>query len=244
MKGKSPFANVPILKTSFPHVIDYHWSNTYSGIDTETDFDALYPHRVLVLSIHPFAKKLLALPSSKRKLIELGYINENEDLEKKSWYRMCALNLFQPSDYLMNYLKPYLDRFKDHFVIGMHARMGEGLGKWHEKTTFIKLGSVRYQIPIIQKMLSQHRKTLFFLSTDSDKVESMMKKQFGHSLVIVDSLPRMHVGRNDADEMGVIRSFMDMYLLGQCDYMYVTRGSGFSRMGVAFSSKRHTVVSL
>ena len=54
----------------------------------------------------------------------------------------------------------------------------------------------------------------------------------------------MHVGRNDADEMGVIRSFMDMYLLGQCDYMYVTRGSGFSRMGVAFSSKRHTVVSL
>ena len=72
----------------------------------------------------------------------------------------------------------------------------------------------------------------------------MMKKQFGHSLVIVDSLPRMHVGRNDADEMGVIRSFMDMYLLGQCDYMYVTRGSGFSRMGVAFSSKRHTVVSL
>ena len=50
--------------------------------------------------------------------------------------------------------------------------------------------------------------------------------------------------RYTVEELGVIRSFMDIYLLGQCDYLYVTPGSGFSRMGIAFSSKKQTVISL
>ena len=243
-KGHSQFADVPALKKSFPHVIDYHWSKPYRCIDRDCDFDVVYPRRVLIISLHPFAKKLLALPNTKKKLTELGYMREDENLDTLSWYRVCVLNLFQPSDYLMSYLKPYLDRLKDRYVIGMHARMGDGAGKWHEKVAFIKMGSVRYQVPIIQKMLNRHPNSLFFLSTDSDKIENFMKKRLGESLVTVDSLPRMHVGRYTVEELGVIRSFMDIYLLGQCDYLYVTPGSGFSRMGIAFSSKKQTVISL
>ena len=160
------------------------------------------------------------------------------------WYRVCVTNLFQPSDHLQSFLTPYLNQFQGRYVIGMHARMGEGAGKWREGKTFVKIGSVRYQIAGIQKRLRQHPKSLFFLATDSDRVEKMMRKALGKVVVTVSNLPRMHVGRRDAEEAGVLRSMMDLYLLGECDFLYVTPDSGFSRIGTAFNRKRATVVFL
>ena len=126
----------------------------------------------------------------------------------------------------------------------MHARMGEGAGKWREGKTFVKIGSVRYQIPGIQKRLKSHPGSLFFLATDSDKVEKMMRTALGKAVVTVNNLPRMHVGRRDAEEAGVLRSLLDLYLLGECDFLYVTPDSGFSRIGTAFNKKKVTVVFL
>ena len=250
----SPFAYNPSLTSHFHHFIDYHWSKPYPGISTDVNFNKYYSSSVLITSLHDFAGKVLQLPSSKERLQELGIIRNQSSLSSRlqsqsqsqsmEWYRICVNNLLQPSDLVKSYLAPYLSRFEGRYIIGMHVRMGEGAGKWKEGKTFVKIGSVRYQIPGIQKRLKSHPGSLFFLATDSDKVEKMMRTALGKAVVTVNNLPRMHVGRRDAEEAGVLRSILDLYLLGECDFLYVTPDSGFSRIGTAFNKKKVTVVFL
>ena len=157
---------------------------------------------------------------------------------------MCLTNVFQPNDYLMSYLQPYLDLFKGHYIIGLHARMGQGASKWHDGKKFLKMGSVTYQVEGIRQLMNKKKNALLFLSTDSDKVEAYYKLQFSTDLVMVDSLPLMHVGKSRVEENGVIRSFLDIYLLGQCNFLYLTPDSGFSYAGLAMNRKNPVVVYL
>ena len=92
--------------------------------------------------------------------------------------------------------------------------------------------------------MHKKKNALLFLSTDSDKVEAYYKSHFPNNLVIVDSLPRMHVGKSCVEENGVIRSFLDIYLLGQCNFLYLTPESGFSYAGLAMNRKNPVVVYL
>lgn len=183
---------------------------------------------------------ILALNSTQSRISEIT----SKKLSGLSWYRLCLTNVFQPNDYLMSFIQPYLDRFKDHYVIGFHARMGQGVGKWHDGKTFLKMGSVTYQVSGIKKLMEKKGNAVLFLSTDSDKVEKHFQMRFRNRLIVVDSLPRMHVGKSKVDEMGVIRSFVDMYLLGQCNYLYLTPNSGFSYAGLALNRKNPVVVYL
>lgn len=122
--------------------------------------------------------------------------------------------------------------------------MGQGASKWHDGKKFLKMGSVTYQVEGIRQLMNKKKNALLFLSTDSDKVEAYYKRQFSTDLVMVDSLPRMHVGKSCVEENGVIRSFLDIYLLGQCNFLYLTPDSGFSYAGLAMNRKNPVVVYL
>lgn len=195
------------------------------------------------MSMHQFAGDVLKLPSSQRKLHALGFRNSYKyPLDALSWYRCCVQNVFQPSAYVLEVARPYLERLEGRRVIGIHARMGNNNGKWHESTVFLKMGNVVHQIPKIREALKKDPESRIFLSTDSDKVESLFKREFREFLVIVDSLPRMHVGKGSVNEAGVMRSFIDIYLLGQCNVLYLTPRSGFSHIGLAMNNKHPVVV--
>ena len=164
------------------------------------------------------------------------------EMSELSWYRVCVNNVFQPSEYLMEVIEPFLKQFEDRFVVGVHARMGNLNANWHESTVFLKMNSVVQQLPKIRKALQKEARSCVFLSTDSNKVEALFRRQFKDSLILVDSLPRMHVGKGMVKEVGVLRSFIDLYLLGQCNVLYLTPSSGFSHMGLAMNAKNPSVL--
>lgn len=239
----NPYSSNPSLKRSFAHVINYSWEGRYAGIHRETNFSAAYPGNLLVISMHQFAGEVLKLPSAQRKLHALGVTRSAAHrLDELSWYRLCAQNVFRPSAHVMEVARPYLKRMEGREVVGVHARMGNHNGKWHESTVFLRMGNVAKQVPKIHAALKKDPESRVFLSTDSDKVEALFKREFGDSLVIVDSLPRMHVGKSSANEAGVMRSFVDLYLLGQCNVLYLTPRSGFSHIGLAMNRKNPVVV--
>lgn len=223
-------------------MIDFHWSREFPGIHSEVDFDAEYPKTLLVISYHPFSHEVLQLNSTKKKLAQIGLTQpKSVEFSSLSWYRICMRNVFRPSPPLMELLQPYLDRFKGHYLIGMHARMGNGAAAWQDGTKFMKIKKVTNKIFEIKRKLRWRRDALFFLSTDSEKVESFYRKRLHESMIVVDDFPRMHVGKRGVNEMAVLRSFMDIYLLGQCKYLYLTAGSGFSTAGLAMNGRNPKV---
>ena len=240
-KSASPFTFAPDIRNRFRNVIDYHWTHVFPCISYEAYFDVVYPRNTLVLSLHYFSENLLKLASSKRTLKRMGI---EETMTQDAWYRICVSNVFEPSERVMALIRPYLDRMKDKFVIGMHLRMGGKAAKWVDNSKFITTKSVMLQFATIAKLLHQHRSAVLFLSTDSDATEKLIRKQFGEVVLMVTDFPQSHVGKKGADEGGVIRSLMDLYLLGQCDYLFLTRASGFSRIGLAYNKKNPVVVYL
>lgn len=192
--------------------------------------------------MHQYASNVLKLPSSQTKLHSIGLTKSPSfEMSELSWYRVCVNNVFQPSEYLSEVIDSYLKQFEGRFVVGVHARMGNLNANWHESTVFLKMNSVVQQLPKIRKTL-QKEDSRVFLSTDSDKVEALFRRQFKDSLILVDSLPRMHVGKGVVKEAGVMRSFIDLYLLGQCNVLYLTPNSGFSHVGLAMNTKNTSVL--
>ena len=195
-----------------------------------------------MISYHPFSQEVFQLNSTKKRIVEIGLTQkESTVFPSLSWYRICMRNLFRPSPPLMELLQPYLDKMKGRYVIGMHARMGNGAAAWQDGTKFMKTKKVTSKIFEIKRKLRWRKDSLFFLSTDSEKVESFFRKRLHDSILIVDDFPRMHVGKRGVNEMAVLRSFMDIYLLGQCKYLYLTAGSGFSTAGLAMNGRNPKV---
>ena len=193
--------------------------------------------------MHPFAQEVFQLNSTQKKLMSIGLArNVSTIFPSLVWYRICLKNMFRPSQQMMEYLSPYLERFRGKYVIGMHARMGSGAATWHDGTKFLKITMVTSKVLEIKRKMRWRKDSVFFLSTDSDNVERYFKKRFGAAVIVVDSFPRMHVGKKGVSEVAVIRSFMDIYLLGQCNFLYLTPGSGFSTAGLAINTKKPKVV--
>lgn len=240
-KNASPFTFAPDIRNRFRNVIDYHWTRAFPCISYEAYFDVAYPRNTLILSLHYFSESLLGLASTKRTLKGMGI---EETLTQDAWYRICVSNVFEPSDRVMTLIHPYLNKMNGKYVIGMHLRMGGKAAKWVDNSMFITTKSVMFQFATISKLLRQHRNSVLFLSTDSDATEKLIRKQFGDAVLMVTDFPQSHVGKKGADEGGVIRSLMDLYLLGQCDYLFLTRSSGFSRIGLAYNKKNPVVVYL
>ena len=240
-KKASPFTFAPDIRNRFRNVIDYHWTRPFPCINYEGYFDAVYPRNTLVLSLHYFSESLLRLPSSEKTLKDMGV---EETMTQDSWYHICVSNVFEPSEKVITLIRPYLEQMNGKYVIGMHLRMGGKAAKWVDNSKFITTKSVMFQFATIAKLLHQHRNSVLFLSTDSDATEKLIRKQFGKVVLMVTDFPQSHVGKKGADEGGVIRSLMDLYLLGQCDYLFLTRASGFSRIGLAYNKKNPVVVYL
>ena len=240
-KNASPFTFAPDIRNRFRNVIDYHWSQLIPCISYEGYFDSLYPRNTLIRSLHCFSESLLKLESSKKRLKAIGV---EDTMTQDSWYRICVSNVFEPSEKVMRFIRPYLDRMNGHYVIGMHLRMGGKAANWVDNSRFITTRTVTYQFATIAKLLHRHPNSVLFLSTDSNAAEKMIRNEFGDAVLMVTDFSQAHVGKKGADEGGVIRSLMDLYLLGQCDYLFLTRNSGFSRIGLAYNRKNPVVVYL
>ena len=213
----------------------------HPGIFIDGDMNVAYPGSLVICTLHTFSKHIFRVETLSERMSSLqSGLPYKEKVLHENWYSVCAQSLFQPSAYLMKFIQPYLDVFKGHRVLGVHIRSG-GHAKWQDGGYF-KLTPyiVKRHSRVIHEIMVKNKLTMIFLSTDSDIIEEQLRTRFGSSIVTVSSFPREHVGK-DPTEIGLIRSILDLYLLGQCDELLLTRRSGFSATALAFNAKNPNV---
>ena len=224
------------------HYIDYdNLDQGYPGLFQEGNLNEEFPGSIAVASLNSFLHRAFYLKSTQQILEEIRGDAPTPWMREGNWYGVCAKSLFQPSDYVMRYLRPFLELFKKGPVLGLHVRSGGKTANWKDAGYFgVNPTVVKRNGPKIHQILARNAKTMLFLSTDSDEVEEFVRARYGRKVISVSSLPRNHVGKFPS-EGSVMRSYLDLYLLGQCDYLFLTRRSGFSQMGLAMNAKHPEV---
>ena len=212
------------------------------GIVDEGNLNKEYPGSLAISSMHMFHKLVLRLKTTRTKLLEMRGGNASYPwITEGSWYGICAKSLFQPSDYVMSYLRPYLKYFQNGPVLGIQVRSGGKTSDWKDGSYFkVNKEVVRKNGPRIHQILIKRPNMRIFLSTDSDEIEDYIRFKYGRKVITVNTLPRNHVGRFPS-EAALLRTYMDLYLLGQCKYLFLTKRSGFSRTGLAMNANNPEV---
>ena len=232
------------------HVIINYWKKLYSmldicvdatyepihGITEKGNFNLLYPNSIGFSSLHPLADQICALPQYRKvaRRIAGPFLNNSSFLD--NWYAVCIPSLFRPSPYLKRIITPFKRLFSSHFVVGVHIRSVESYSDWLNENPFLVSKScIERMLPQIRKQMEKENSILFY-TADSDEFLPIFEDAFPNAVVQIDGLSRDHVGQNPS-ESAVVRSVVELYLLSLCDYLVVTKGSGFSNVAVNLNLK-------
>ena len=80
----------------------------------------------------------------------------------------------------------------------------------------------------IDAILHDHPGALILLSTDTPSMERRLYDIYPGVVKTVGDLPRMHSG-SMTSEAGLMRAYLELFLLGQCDTLFLTKRSALSR---------------
>lgn len=222
-------------------LIDYTNRIAIPGVTSNSLFNYYYPGRVVFNS----SSSLLRFLTTHRSFDEfVKRLNEPSNstlpLSTKNWYPICLRSMFQPSEFLLSFLDPFLMLFKDHFMIGMHIRMSGHLSAWADKVAEMTTDRVKYQFLRVDHFIREHPDALIFLSTDSRQIEKNMTDLYPGIVKTVGDLPRMHTGRITT-EAGLMRAYLELFLLSKCDALFLTPGSALSRASRLMNMKAPNV---
>mmetsp|Transcript_21014 Transcript_21014/g.23430 ORF Transcript_21014/g.23430 Transcript_21014/m.23430 type:complete len:421 (+) Transcript_21014:91-1353(+) len=138
---------------------------------------------------------------------------------------------------------PVLEKFKDHFVVGMHIRTGweNSLLPW--KILYYKRELGKEDINRFEKCYlhfdKTNEKTVLFITSDAQHIVDEYKKKYGDKAIIVDS-KIAHVDTASSWHAKA-KIFSDNYLLRQSDVLILSRQSSYSV--VASYGKKHYFIS-
>ena len=162
------------------------------------------------------------------------------------YYGRCVKSLFQPSAQVRAWLEKFEKELGEGVRIGVHIRMGQGKSDWTDSRPFLEQKHVDAFIKRLKKFVAYQRRShkgkgvKIFLSTDSSEEEALMRRSFPGMVVTTKGFQRSHVGGVRAAKVtqeAVMKAVLDQMLLGKCDYLFLTRMSGFSKMGLYFAEE-------
>ena len=163
------------------------------------------------------------------------------------FYNRCVHTLFPPTPFLESYVRRYEQQLGNGVRIGVHLRMGAGKSDWTDSREFLTtkrfnafIGTLKTLIKKQQKKNGSNIPICIFLSTDSSAMERTMLQMFPDYLVTTKEFKRSHVGGVKAttyDSNSVLKAVLDVMLLGKCDYLFLTRRSGFSKLGLYYAEE-------
>ena len=210
-------------------LVDYTNRASIPGVTSNSLFNSFYAGPVIFNS----SSSMLRSITTHRSFSDFTKrLNEPRNssllLTTRSWYPICLRSVFQPSDFLMSFLNPFLTLFKDHFMIGMHIRMAGSLSVWKDDASEVTEKRIQERLRLLNYFLQEHPDAYIFLSTDSRQVERNMTRLYPNIVKTVGGLPRMHTGRLTT-EAGLMRVYLEMFLLSKCDVLFLTPGSALSR---------------
>ena len=163
------------------------------------------------------------------------------------YYNRCVHGLFAPTPFVDTYLKQYEQQLGNGIRIGVHLRMGAGKSDWTDSRQFLTpkrfdtfIGMLKTLIKEQQKKHGSDVPIRIFLSTDSSTMERTMQQMFPELIVTTKGFKRSHVGGVKATKYGsdsILKAVLDVMLLGKCDYLFLTRRSGFSKIGLYYAEE-------
>ena len=163
------------------------------------------------------------------------------------YYSRCVHTLFQPSALIKSYLEEYEQQLGDGIRIGVHLRMGEGHSDWKDSRPFMSMKRAEELIKMVAGLIQQQRRKhgdkvniRLFVSTDSSEMEKVMRKRFPGIVVTTRKLRRSHVGgvkSTKYDDQSVIKAILDVMLLGKCEFLFLTKRSGYSKIGLYYADE-------
>ena len=194
--------------------------------------DSVFEGSTLVRAHRVFGHRLLSKFENKAMLPKLGL---PMSLKAEYWYDMCIPNLFQPKCYLESLVKPYEEKLKNKYVIGVHARMAGKVSEWGELISYLSEKGLNKMKNKIMKAAKEHPDFVIFIASDTQNVILQFKSWFGN-VVSTNDYSLEHVGRNPTRN-GMIRSALDLVLLSRCDMLLLTKQSQFSSVAYHLSTR-------
>ena len=211
---------------------------------------------VLVTTLHVMADRLFKVSRNVPLYRKFGLIRDKKDLPHSRtelyylvdvFYSRCIHSLFIPTEQMRSLMKPYLEELGNGIRIGIHIRMGNGHSDWKDSRAFMDqkhvnkfLKKLKQFVKHAQQKAKGKMDVKLFLSTDSSDEELLLKKKYPGMVVTTSGFARSHVGgiyKTKVTEDSVTKAVLDVMLLGECDYLFLTPRSGFSKIGQYFSEE-------
>ena len=216
---------IDVSNSSVP-LIDVNITSRIPGLTNDMFFADAYPSTAVIstsISLIRFISTRISFLSFVDRLNETS-----SRLSRSSWYPICLRSLLQPSPFFHTFLDPFLPLFSEHFVIGMHVRMGGNYSNWNDKHIDMSEERVLEKREAIDAILHEHPDARILLATDTPEMEYRFDSIYPGIVKTVGDLPRMHSG-SVTSEAGLMRTYLELLLLGQCDVLFLTKRSALSR---------------
>ena len=211
---------------------------------------------VLVSTLHVMADRLFKVERNLPLYRKFGLIRERGDLPHGRaelyylvdvYYSRCIHSMFAPTDSIRALMQPYLNELGNGIRIGVHIRMGNGHADWKDSRAFMDQKHVNRFLNELKRFVKNalwrakgKMDVKLFVSTDSSDEEELLRKKFPGMVVTTSGFERSHVGgifKTKVTENAVTKAVLDVLLLGECDYLFLTPRSGFSKIGQYFADE-------
>lgn len=210
---------------------------------------------VLMRTLHVTADRFLGRRANGEFMKAAGLVRSRLELpEGRSefyalvdlFYSRCVRTLFPPSRRVRTLLERFEPMLGDGIRVGVHLRMGEGHSDWTDSRPFLTPQRVDDGIVQITDFIAKQRKkrgnvpVKIFLSTDSSEMERKVRHAFPGMVVTTQGFRRSHVGGVRAaryNEDSIMKAILDVMLLGKCDFLFLTKRSGFSKIGLYYAEE-------
>lgn len=156
-------------------------------------------------------------------------------MKPEYWYDLCIPNLFQPTCYLESLLRPYEQKMKNKYVIGVHARMAGNVSEWGEYISYLSEKGLYRMIRKINAVTKKHPDYTIFVASDTLSIISLFKSLFKN--VVSTSGYKLEHGGRSPSRSGIILSALELFLLSRCDMLLLTKQSQFSSVAHHLSTR-------
>ncbi|GJN87763.1 hypothetical protein Rhopal_000718-T1 [Rhodotorula paludigena] len=172
----------------------------------------------------------------------------------------CLLNyLFRPKPAVLAFISQYTSFFAlpENFVIGIQIRTGD-LSMWADYKDAVNTVSVHSQYftcadAVARKYAHPSQKVVYYLITDSHKLEREALRRFGDR-VVVTGLKQAHVEiKTDRSKGlsaiklaadGFMRTIAESWIFAGTDFQILTSRSGFGKIPTWLRGREGTTISL
>ena len=178
-----------------------------------------------------------------RGLIRTAHRGDYKTIASEIYYRL--LNFFTLEDSLQEKLDSIMRQWKDHYVVGLQIRVGLGNSAFLDNCKFLFERDIDTFIYYAQYYSNRTSlKPLWFVSTDSPKVEEELTKKYPQYVFSIKDLPLKHTKSlvYQYSEPASQRAILDNYLLSHSDLLLTTAWSSFGEIALGRMDSGNTIM--